>query len=124
MKPLSVTRFLTVWSADCEFKRVGRQQIEIYEPLNTDAPETAHPYWNSLSITFYSANGNTELGKCHTHNLSRGVSPEILLLDGDCWEVSGGEVKFVRGHWHMVWFGWRNTRAARSVRAGLPHYHK
>ncbi len=125
MKPLSVTRFLTIWYADsCEFERVGKQQIHVFEPLNIDAPPDARCSATSWDLTFYSKDGNQCLGRCHTHRFSRGVAPELLMIDGEFWELSGGELKYRQGRWNMVWFGWRNTRAAIMARKGWPHYRR
>lgn len=122
LRRLEMTRFATLWTASCEFKREKRNTIVLFEPLNTDAPANARPSCSSYCITFYDHTGHHELERVNHHRCAEGAAPSLWLLDGEWWEVGGGEVRYRDSQWMIVRRAWRNTRAACMANAGWHYY--
>lgn len=97
--------------------------IRLIEPLNTEAPPDARPYCSIFDITFYDKCGNNVLDKVNAHEMAEGAAPGLFLIDGEWWEVGGGEVRYREGEWVVIRRGYRNTRAAIMANVGW-HYHR
>lgn len=123
MKHLSMQRFATLWSCECDWKKASKYTITIYEPLEIDAPPDARPYCSSWDIEFYDKSGNKSLGKARCHN-REGAAPDMMLIGGKWYEVTGGEVRFVEGRWHVVRTGYLNGRLPKMMNAGWPEFKK
>lgn len=118
---LEMTRFATLWTATCPHRWVGRNSVELLEPLQTSAPPDAKPSCSSWDITFWDRDGNKRLDRVNMHRMGEGASPSLWLIDGEWFEVNGGQVVY-RDGWMIVRLGWRNTRAAVMANAGWHYY--
>lgn len=125
-KPMSMSRFATLWLVECDFERIGENQIVTYEPLITKAPANARPHCSSWDITFYDATGNNELERVNCHFRACCTAPEMQFIDGIWWEIHGGEITYLqeRGGWFLIRRGWKNTRHAHMMNSGWEAYRK
>lgn len=119
---LEMTRFATLWTATCPYRWTGRNTIELIEPLQTSAPADAHPSCSSWDITFWDATGSQKLDHINMHRMGEGSAPCLWLVNGEWFEVNGGQVVCRDGQWMIVRLGWRNTRAAVMANAGWHYY--
>ena len=113
-----------LYDCECRWRRNGRRSIEIFEPLNIDAPADARPScWGLNEVTFYDSTGNKVIGRCTTHDIKH-INPTLMRVRGTgrWWEVGCGSVRWIesfidenKGRWVMVWEAWDNTRAARDL---------
>lgn len=122
VKPMSLRRFSTLWLCEAEWEPDGPQSIHIWEPLDVDAPEDAHPYCHGLGeITFYDRTGNGLIARSVRHHEISGLE-DLVLLDGTWWQVISGQVIYRDSRWWMRWWAQKNGRYAIMANAGFWAY--
>lgn len=121
-KPMSLRRFSTLWLCEAEWEPDGLQSVHIWEPLDVDAPEDAHPSCDyGREVTFYDRTGNGLIARHVRHHELSGLE-DLVLLDGTWWQVQSGRPMYRNGRWWMRWWAQKNSRYAIMANAGFWAY--
>lgn len=75
-----------------------RNWVYVWEPLNVDIPESAHPY-----CCYEDDSHKVELGR-NRHTITHSFKGETLLFYGDChFFLMSGKVMWHNNAWYMRW---------------------
>ncbi len=128
IKPMSVSRWCTMWEHDGYFERINERVVKIFQPLRTEAPEDAQPsiQFNSY-IDFWKPRGSQDRDNPYYDREVKyidmcSVSPILAHVDGKWRECAGGKVEWFEPwqKWCMTWHCYSNTRMAHMMNAGMP----
>ena len=125
-RPLCYKSFAHCGMCECEWTANGKHSIHLWEPIDSDAPEDAHPSWNYSAITFYDRSGNKLLiRQVNVHDLTRIGDTYVCIGNHEnahWWHVVSGSLiwrpEYTPRAWFVRWLCYDNDDRSRMLNAG------
>jgi hypothetical protein len=120
--PMRIWRYATMWEVMqgevTDHPEGWLNRKVIWEPLETHAPQDSSPYCCYLcTIIFYDWN-REEITRVDHYDLNT-LSPSLLFVENQWWEVAPGQVVWRNDRWYFMHVLDRNSRHARRANLGM-----